>query len=490
MSKSVAKNALYSGIRTVALMLFPLVTYPYATRVLMAENLGKIDFSMSVVSYFLLIAALGINTYATRQGAGIREDQRKLDEFASQIFTINMVSTAISYALLAALVIAWPHLHGYLALIAIQSLTILGTTMGVEWVYSLEEDYGYITARTILVQLVSTVLLFALVHEPSDYVVYMGITVFSGVGGNVFNWFRARRYARIRLTWNFDYKRHLAPMLILFGNAIAVTIYVNIDVSLLNVMRGDYEVGIYGLSVKIYRMVKQLLNAVVAVALPRLSLYVAQQDHDAYRTLLARMAHGLMVIVIPVLTMLFLMSYDVVRIVGGETFFDAVPSLRMLCLAGVFAVSGNFFVNAILLPFGKELLVLRATVLGAVVNLVLNFVFIPYLGATGAAITTVLAEVSVATLSTWYCRAHVNMRAVAADLLPAAITTVLGTVVMVGTYVLLRQLPTPWLVSFFIRGGCLALTYILVLFVRKDALARDALATVAARIPHGSSQKD
>ena len=132
MAKSVAKNAVYNGIRTVCNMLFPLITYPYAARVLMAENLGKVDFVTSVISYFVLVAGLGIATYATREGAARRNDQDELDRFSSEVFTINMVSTAISYALLAALVIAWPHLHGYLALIAIQSLTILGTTMGVE----------------------------------------------------------------------------------------------------------------------------------------------------------------------------------------------------------------------------------------------------------------------------------------------------------------------------------------------------------------------
>ena len=484
MSKSVAKNALYSGIRTVAFMLFPLITYPYATRVLMAENLGKIDFSVSFVSYFLLIAALGINTYATRQGAGIREDRRQLDEFASQVFTINMVSTALAYALLAALVVLWPHLHGYLALIAIQSLTILGTTIGVEWVYSLEEDYGYITARTILVQLVSTVLLFALVHDPSDYVVYAAITVFSGVGGNVFNWMRARRYTRIRLVWNFDYKRHLAPMLILFGNAIAVTIYVNIDVSLLSVMRGDYEVGIYGLSVKIYRMVKQLLVAIITVSLPRLSIYVAQNNRDDYLKLLYDMAHGLLIIVSPVLLVLGLMASDVVLIMGGETFLEATSSLRLLCVAGLFSVAGNFFANAVLLPFGGERRLLFSTVIGAVVNFALNLVAIPLAGDTGAAITTAVAEACVFLSAAWYSRQSIDLKELCSRLSPALVTLALGIGAVLLVSIPLAHLPLPWIAGFFVRGLCFVTVYAIVLLLKRDPLLLMALGAVRARIGH------
>lgn len=459
-------------------MLFPLVTYPYVTRVLLAENLGKVDFAISFISYFLLVAALGINTYATREGAGLRNNQRELNEFSSQVFTINMVSTAIAYALLLLFVLFWPHLQGYLSLIAIQSVTIIGTTMGVEWVYSLEEDYGYITARTVLVQVIAAALMFLLVRKPSDYAIYAAIMALSTVGGNVFNWFRARRYTKIRLVWNFDYKRHLVPMLILFGNAIAVTIYVNIDISLLSVMRGDYEVGLYGVAVKVYRMVKQLLVAVITVSLPRLSLYAAQHDDSSYHALLKNVAHGLLVIVAPALTLLFLMATDVVLIVGGEPYLGSVPALRVLCAAGLFAIAGNYVVNGILLPFGNERYALKSTVLGAVVNLVLNFAFIPLMGMVGAAITTVLAEACVVTSAAWYARHTVDFTSLAKDLLPALLTACTGIVFMTFAFMGLQLLTLPWIVEFFLTGMVLVMVYVALLFVRKDSLALQAVGTL------------
>ena len=316
MAKSVAKNALYNGIRTVCNMLFPLITYPYAARVLMAENLGKVDFGQSVISYFVLIAGLGIYTYATREGAAQRENKDELNQFSSEVFTINVTSTIISYLLLGGLMLVWPRLHDYALLIAFQSITIIGATIGVDWVYSIHEDYGYITARSIVVQIISAVLLFVLVKQPSDYIIYAAITIFSNVGANVFNFIRARRFVRIRLVWGFDYVRHLVPMLVLFGNAVAITVYVNIDVTLLNVFKGDYEVGIYSLAVKVYSILKALLNSITAVALPRLSLYRASGLEQEYQDLQDAISHALVVLVLPVMALFILMADYVVMIIG------------------------------------------------------------------------------------------------------------------------------------------------------------------------------
>lgn len=486
MAKSVAKNALYSGIRTVSTMLFPLVTYPYVTRVLLADNLGKVDFSISIISYFTLIAGLGISNYATREGARVRNDRSKLDQFSSEVFTINMGSTLVAYVLLAALFVAWPHLHGYGLLIAIQSATLIGTTIGVEWLYTLSEDFGYITARTLVVQVLSAVLLFTLVKEPSDYVLYAGITVFSAVGANVFNFVRSRKYARIRLVWGFDAKRHLIPMLVLFGNALASSIYINIDVTLLGVMRGDYEVGLYSVAVKIYKLVKQLLNAIVMVSIPRLSLYVGEQDHERYQGLLGSILHALLVTVLPVILLLFLLSDYVVLIVGGEAFAASAPSLRILCLALAPAVFAAFVVNSILLPNRGERLILTSTIVGAVVNFLLNLAIIPQFGANGAAITTGIAEVMVLATATWLGRPHCSYRTLLKEQLPTCITALLGLAAMAVAHLAVTRALGNSLLTFFVSGVACVVVYVLVLVLRKDSFASRAIRRLQNVLPHHS----
>lgn len=486
MAKSVAKNALYSGIRTVSTMLFPLVTYPYVTRVLLADNLGKVDFSISIISYFTLIAGLGISNYATREGARVRNDRSKLDRFSSEVFTINMASTALAYVLLVILFVAWPHLHGYGVLIAIQSATLIGTTIGVEWLYTLSEDFGYITARTLVVQVLSAVLLFTLVKSPSDYMLYAGITVFSAVGANVFNFVRSRRYARIRLVWGFDARRHLVPMLVLFGNALASSIYINIDVTLLGVMRGDYEVGLYSVAVKIYKLVKQLLNAIVMVSIPRLSLYVGERDHERYQQLLGSILHALLVTVLPAIMFLFLLSDYVVLIVGGEAFAASADSLRILCLALAPAVFAAFVVNSILLPNRGERLILTSTIVGAVVNFLLNLIVIPQYGANGAAITTGVAEVMVLGTAAWLGRPYCDYRALLAEQLPACITVALGLAAITGAHLVVTHLLGDSLLTFFVSGGVGMALYVLVLVLRKDSFANRAISRLHNVLPHRS----
>lgn len=477
MSKSVAKNALYNGIRTISSMLFPLVTFPYALRVLLAENLGKVDFGSSLISYFTLIATLGITTYATREGARVREDRNQLDLFSSQVFSINMVSTLIAYLLLALLVALWPHLHDYRALIAVQSVTIIGGAIGVEWVYTLEEDYGYITLRTVTVQLVSAILLFALVKGPEDYVIYASISVFASVGASIFNFFYARRYVTIRLTWDMDPRRHLAPILILFGNAIATTIYINVDVTFLNVMRGDYEVGLYTTSTRIYNLIKALLNSMTAVAIPRLSFYRANGLDDEYQSLLASIAHGIVVTILPALAALFLMADHVVLVVGGEGFIDSASPLRILCIAAIPALCASFTVNGILLTNGEEGLILRCSVLGAAVNLALNFFAIPLLGPAGAAATTLVAEVCVFVTSAWLARRYCDMKSIASNVVRPLITAVLAVILMAVSFPFLQSLLGRSLVSSFVLGAALVALYVLVLLLRRD----DILVTLFAK---------
>ena len=173
MSRSITRNTIYSVVRTVCTTIFPLITYPYAARVLLAEGLGRVNFSQSIVAYFLLIAGLGIATYATREGVAVRDDRCKYSRFASEMFSINVCSAIASLLLLALTVLLWPRLRGYEALIAVQSIAIVGSTIGVDWVYTTYEDYGYIAIRSVLVQAISAVLLFTFVKGPGDYIMGM-----------------------------------------------------------------------------------------------------------------------------------------------------------------------------------------------------------------------------------------------------------------------------------------------------------------------------
>ena len=168
-NKSLGINAFLNVIRSSLSVIFPLITYPYAFRILHAENMGKIDFSNSIISYFSLIAVLGVSSYAVREGAKVRDSRKKIDELSSEIFSINVVTTIISYTLLVLFVAASDKIQPYSELIFLLSLSIAFTTLGIDWINTIYEDFLFITVRSIITHILSLVLLFVLVKHEDDY---------------------------------------------------------------------------------------------------------------------------------------------------------------------------------------------------------------------------------------------------------------------------------------------------------------------------------
>lgn len=402
--KSMKENAILNALRTLAGIVFPLITYPYISRVLGADNLGKINFANSIVSYFSLLAALGISSYAIREGGAIRDDKNKLKNFSNQIFTINMVFTAISYILLAILLSFSKRLYAYKELIIIQSFIIFATTIGIEWLFSIYEDYAYITVRTIAIQFIALCAMFLCVRKEDDYLRYALISVLASGGGYIVNYFYSHKYFSVRLTKKVEWTKHLKPMLILFFNTLAITIYVNSDITILGILKGDYYVGIYSVSVKIYTILKQIVNALLVSSLPRLSYYVATDRKDNYQDLLNKILRALLLVLMPMVAGIIMLSPDIVVLVSGKAFEQSYASLQILSVAIAFSLIAAFFSSGVLLPNKKDRKILTATIISAIVNLSLNFILIPVCNEKGAALTTVLAEVTVMGIGMYYSK--------------------------------------------------------------------------------------
>ena len=213
--KSLKVNAALNGIKSILSLLFPLITFPYVSRVLGANGIGIYNFSNSIVNYFILIAGLGVNTYAVREGAKYRDNFNKISKFSSEVFSINLVSTLIAYILLLLSLIVFSNLRNYFVCIAIFSLQIFFTTIGTEWIYTIFEDYAYITLRSIAFNIISVLLLFLFVRSKNDYLQYAAITVFAAVGSNVFNYIHAKKMVSIKFSWHLNLKCYLKPILII-----------------------------------------------------------------------------------------------------------------------------------------------------------------------------------------------------------------------------------------------------------------------------------
>ena len=479
MKKSLSFNAAMSALKTLMSVIFPLITFPYASNVLQVENLGKVNFANSVCGYFMLFAGLGIGSYAVREGSRYVNDREKLSEFASEMFSINLLSSAVTYAALAVVMIFWTKLHAYTDLMLILSLQIFFSAIGTEWVFTIFEEYTYITVRGIIFQIVSVLMLFAFVKTKDDYCIYAGITVFSAVGANVLNFFRARKYCRIRVTTKIDWKKHLKPIMIIFASSLATTLYVSSDTTLLGILGTDYNVGIYAVAGKIYGIVKNLLSAVLVVSIPRLSHYAGVGDRENFNKLFNEIFNALLVVVAPAVMGLFLISREVVLFISGESYLDAVMPLQILSIALLICLFGWLYNSCVLLPCRKEKELFWVTLISGTLNVVLNILLIPSFRENAAAFTTLLAELYSMILCIHYSKGLVRVSFAWKTIRSVAVGC--AGIAAVCAAVRMLQLPTAASLAVSILGS--VAVYAVILLALRNPLALEYLEKLRRKLP-------
>lgn len=430
--KSLKINMVLNAIKGMMSIVFPLISFPYISRILGVENIGTYNFANSIINYVVLFAGLGISTYAIREGARLRNNKREFQTFASEMFSINIVSTVAAYAGLFILMAIVPKFHEYTSIMIILSLQVVFKTVGIEWIYSIFEDYAYITIRSILFQLVSLILLFLLVKTQDDVNKYAAITVLSSVGSNVLNYLHAHKYCKVTLTTKIEWKKHIKPIFVLFAMSLTVTLYVSSDTTMLGLLCNDYTVGIYSVSTKIYLIVKTILSSVLVVSIPRLSSLIGESKKEEFNAVASDIYRTLITLVLPSITGLIVLRKQIILLLADNTYASAESSLMLLSIALLFCLGAWFWGQCILVPIKKENIVFKATVVSAIVNVVLNLLLIPIWKENAAAITTVLAEAISFAWCGYIGHRYTKLTKIAAT----TIKSLLGCLVIVGVSVL------------------------------------------------------
>lgn len=392
MAQNVKKNTLLNILKTFSTIVYPLITFPYISRVLLPENVGKINFGNSIVSYFSLIATLGVSTYATRECARVKDDSYELRNTASEIFTINIISTVIAYIGLAVTLVMASPLKNYRSLICIQSATIVFTTLGTDWINMAMEDFRFVTVRTLCVQIISLLLMFVFVRNQEDYLLYALISVLASSGANVANIFYRKKYCRLKIVLSNSIKKHLKSIILMFSITISQTIYCNSDMTLLGLFKGDYDVGLYSTSVKIYNLVNSTVASILWVVMPQLSAAFSKKDYKKIGELLSYALNFIVILGMPCVVGINVICPELLSVIGGSEFIGASVSLHILTISLVFSFLGGWIGNMMLLPAGREEICLKSSVICAIINIGLNFVLIPLWGLNAAAATTAVSE--------------------------------------------------------------------------------------------------
>ena len=406
-TNSLKVNATLNAIKQLCGIIFPIISFSYASRVVGAEGIGVYSFAQSIVSYILLLASIGVTNYAVREGSKIKDDKEKLNQFCNQVYSINLLFTIFAYLVLAILMITWTRLQDYKVAILIQSVAVILTTLGADWINTIYEDYLFLTIRYIIIQALSLLAMFLFVKTPSDLYIYIVICVLSSVGGNIFNIFYIRRRVKLKFTFTMNFKHHILPLIILFFNSVASVVYLNSDITMLKVFTNDTEVGIYTVSTKVYSSLKTLINGITYVTVPRFSYYLGKNMSKEYTQKYQGLVSALITMTFPVSVGVFMLSNDILSLFAGPGYESGQMVIQLLAIAFPFAVGSCLFSYAVLIPNGLEKLFMISTLIAAATNVLLNLFLIPLMGMNSAALTTIIAEIIVFCI-TYFCARRIT----------------------------------------------------------------------------------
>lgn len=393
--KSLKKNAALNVIKTLMGILFPLITFPYASRILLPDGIGKVNFANSVVAYFAIFSSLGISSYGIREAAKVRCDRGLLSKLVQELFLINLFSTIVAYCFFFIALFFLPFLSSYRILLLVSGASMLLTTIGMDWLYSALEEFRYITIRTIIFQLISLCLLFIFVKTEDDYVKYAAISIISTGGANVLNLIHSRKFVSFNFKIKMEFAKHIKPILILFATSLAASIFTTLDTSMLGVMTNAVEVGYYTAGVKIVRMIRDLFPAVFGVLFARVSFYISSNENDKLEQLAEKTFSFIFCFALPAVYGMIILMKPLIILLAGENFFKAITVGRILSPLVFISACSGFLGGQILISHRKDKTYLLSMVVAAMTNIVLNYIFIPQWGAIGAALGTVFAELAI-----------------------------------------------------------------------------------------------
>ena len=390
--KSLKLNFIINAILTMSQFIFPLITFPYVSRILLPEGTGKVSFATSVISYFAMFAQLGIPTYGIRACAQVRDDQEKLTRTTQEIFIINFVMTILAYIVFFCGLFTVPRLRQDKMLFLIVSTTLLFNAIGMEWLYKALEQYTYITVRSVIFKFIALIAMFVLIHEKKDYVIYGGISIFAASASNVFNFVYAHKYVGMKPIGEYNFKRHLKPVAVFFAMSCATTVYTNLDTVMLGFMKTDTDVGYYNAAVKIKGILVGVVTSLGTVLLPRASYYVEHGMKEAFLRITNKAITFVFLIATPLMVYFMLFAKEGIFFLSGEAYEGSVLPMQIIMPTLLFIGLSNIMGIQILVPLEKEKVVLYSEIAGAVVDLIINWILIPSMASAGAAIGTLVAE--------------------------------------------------------------------------------------------------
>lgn len=396
--KSIKLNFIMNAILQISAFIFPLITFPYVSRILGPSGTGNVSFATSIVTYFALFAQLGIPTYGIRATARVRDDKKLLSKTVQEIFIINAVMCVLAYFVFFVVLNLVPKMYNDKVLFIIISSTILFNSVGMDWLYKGLEKYTYITFVSITFKFLALILMFVCVHHKSDYVIYGAISIFAASASNICNLVNIHKLIYIKPIFNYEFTKHFRPIMIFFAMSCATTIYTNLDTVMLGFMKDNVEVGYYNAAIKIKNVLLGVVTSLGTVLLPRASYYIENNMYSEFKRIAGKALNFVVLISFPLCLYFILFAKEGVLFLSGDAYTEAILPMQILMPTLIFIGLTNIMGIQMLIPLGREKVVLYSEIAGAIVDLVINTILIPIMASSGAAIGTLVAEMVVWTV--------------------------------------------------------------------------------------------
>ena len=392
MVKSIKRNFLYNILLNISKVIFPLITAPYVSRVLEPDGVGLFNFANTYAGWFALFAALGIPYYGIREVAKIKDDIGEQVKFVSEIISISAIATFVCSILMFLTLFFIPQLNENYITFLVSGIILYMTPFKIDWFFQGKEEFGYITFRSLIIKTLSVILLFLLVREKSDLLIYVALNALAVVLNEIWNFVKLYK-SGIHPYFTLSGNRHIKPLFILFSSSIAISVYTILDTLMLGFMADYDEVGYYNCATHLSKALVPIVTSLAAVALPRVAKLKEERNWSEINKLMNKSFSIVSFMSFPIAFGVMVVAPVFVPLFFGEQFYGTIIPLQIIIFTVVAIGFNNLTGIQILLGFGLDKAFLYSLLTGTVSNFILNLALIPYFGASGAAISSVFAEI-------------------------------------------------------------------------------------------------
>ena len=409
MSKSsIKKNFAYNSAYQILTIIIPLITTPYVSRVLGADNIGIYSFVNANLVYFVLVGVFGLSTYSQLEVARKRDSLKELRQFCVESLLTRFVTMGISS--LAYIILFVFGNNEYRIFYAICFGTLLSNALDFTWICQGLEEFRIVTIRNSIIRILGVILVFVFVRKAEDLILYFVINVGSALIGNLSLYPYVRKYLRIKDLDRIRIIPHLKASLIYFLPSTASVIITTAD----KLMIGWFAVnmtqnGYYEQAMKIENMVFMIFAALNITMRPRMAYLYKNGQITEINRYMSKSISFVVFLALPIAAGLIQIADIFVPWFFGDGYEGVIAILRVMSCWIIIKSISNCLLEQSIVPKGGQVLATKIIWCAAILNIVLNFLLIPKYSAVGAAIASLTTEILILILTLLNVQKDINI---------------------------------------------------------------------------------